>query len=101
VESERHSRSWTINSTPTINSIVVIQPGWDGVLNSDDNVAWVTAVGTGDALPRQNLMKICLVALQPLVSTHQPVLLSWSRCDVHFGTDGSVKYTTSRSIKRR
>jgi surface antigen len=38
---------WTITSTPTVDSIVVIQPGWDGVLSPDGHVAWVTAVGAG------------------------------------------------------
>lgn len=41
------AEGWTITSTPTVNSVVVIQPGWDGVANSDGHVAWVTAVGTG------------------------------------------------------
>jgi surface antigen len=46
-EANAAAEGWTITSTPTVNSIAVIQPGWDGVLNSDGHVAWVTAVGTG------------------------------------------------------
>jgi surface antigen len=41
------AEGWTITSTPTVDSIVVIQPGWDGVLSPDGHVAWVTKVGTG------------------------------------------------------
>jgi hypothetical protein len=41
------TEGWTITSTPTVDSIVVIQPGWDGVASSDGHVAWVTAVGAG------------------------------------------------------
>lgn len=46
-EANSVAQGWTITSTPTVNSIAVIQPGWDGVLNSDGHVAWVTAVGAG------------------------------------------------------
>jgi surface antigen len=35
---------WTVTTTPTVNSIVVFQPGENGVTNSAGHVAWVTAV---------------------------------------------------------
>jgi surface antigen/uncharacterized protein YraI len=44
-EASAAAEGWTITSTPTVDSIVVIQPGWDGVLSPDGHVAWVTAVG--------------------------------------------------------
>lgn len=44
-EASAMANGWTVTSTPTVDSIAVIQPGWDDVLTPDGHVGWVTAVG--------------------------------------------------------